>query len=65
MQFALMTVLIMVAGTMFLMWIGDQITNVRSAKVMYQALLWSFRLWKWRDKTSSPSRITRKTLNLR
>ncbi|HHJ4460481.1 TPA: hypothetical protein ACQJW2_005364, partial [Citrobacter braakii] len=28
-------------------------------------LLWSFRLWKWRDKTSSPSRIARKTLNLR
>ena len=27
MQFALMTVLIMVAGTMFLMWIGDQITE--------------------------------------
>lgn len=26
-QFALMTVLIMVAGTMFLMWIGDQITE--------------------------------------
>ncbi|MBJ8897579.1 glycosyltransferase [Citrobacter braakii] len=41
------------------------ITNVRSAKVLYQALLWSFRLWKWRDKTSSPSRIARKTLNLR
>ena len=26
------------------------ITNVRSVKVGYQALLWSFRLWQWRDK---------------
>ncbi len=26
------------------------ITNVRSVKVGYQALLWSFRLWQWRNK---------------
>lgn len=26
------------------------ITNVRSVKVGYQALLWSFRLWQWREK---------------
>ncbi|WET42887.1 glycosyltransferase [Citrobacter enshiensis] len=41
------------------------ITNVRSLKVAYQALLWSFRLWQWRDKTLSHQRIARKALNLR
>nr|HCN9696603.1 glycosyltransferase [Escherichia coli] len=28
------------------------ITNVRSVKVGYQALLWSFRLWQWREKNA-------------
>ena len=41
------------------------ITNVRSVKVGYQALLWSFRLWQWRDKTRSHHRITRSAFNLR
>ncbi len=40
------------------------ITNVRSVKVGYQALLWSFRLWQWRDKTRSHHRITRSAFNL-
>ncbi|EAZ5330799.1 glycosyltransferase [Salmonella enterica] len=38
--------------------------NVRSAKAAYQTLLWSFRLWQWRDKTLSHRRIARKALNL-
>ncbi|HAU3158580.1 TPA: glycosyltransferase [Salmonella enterica subsp. houtenae] len=40
------------------------IANVRSAKAAYQTLLWSFRLWQWRDKTLSHHRIARKALNL-
>ncbi|EAQ5345897.1 glycosyltransferase [Salmonella enterica] len=38
--------------------------NVRSAKAAYQTLLWSFRLWQWRDKTLSHRRMARKALNL-
>lgn len=41
------------------------VTNVRSAKVAYQALLWSYRLWRWRDKTISPYHVVRKAFNLR
>ncbi|MBN6045559.1 glycosyltransferase [Citrobacter sp. ku-bf4] len=40
------------------------IMNVRSAKVAYQALLWSVRLYQWRDKTRSHHRTARKALNL-
>lgn len=40
------------------------ITNVRSAKAAYQVLLWSFRLYQWRDKTRSHHRIARKAVNL-
>lgn len=39
------------------------ITNVRSVKVGYRALLWSFRLWQWREKTRSHHRITRSAFN--
>ena len=38
--------------------------NVRSAKVAYQTLLWSVRLYQWRDKTRSHHRTARKALNL-
>ncbi|CBG90899.1 glycosyltransferase [Citrobacter rodentium] len=38
--------------------------NVRGAKAAYQALLWSTRLYRWRDKTRSHHRIARKALNL-
>jgi len=41
------------------------VMNVRSVKLAWQAMLWTYRLWKWRDKTLSPHRITRKVLNLR
>jgi len=40
------------------------VTNVRSAKVGYQVLLWSLRLWQWRDKTLSHQQNARKALNL-
>ncbi|HFZ1709784.1 TPA: glycosyltransferase [Citrobacter sedlakii] len=40
------------------------IMNVRSAKVAYQALLWSLRLYRWRDKTRSHHRTARQALNL-
>lgn len=40
------------------------ITNVRSIKLAWQAVLWSYRFWKWRNKTLSSSRITRKVLDL-
>lgn len=39
--------------------------NIRSVKVAYQALLWSARLYRWRDKTTSYHRIARKAINLR
>lgn len=41
------------------------VANVRSPKVAYQVLLWSVRLYKWRDKTLSHRRVARKSLNLR
>lgn len=40
------------------------VTNVRGVKLAYQVLLWSFRLWQWRDKTQSQRRVARKALNL-
>ena len=40
------------------------VMNVRSAKVAYQTLLWSVRLYQWRDKTRSHHRTARKALNL-
>ncbi len=40
------------------------LTNVRSVKLAYQALLWSLRLYKWRDKTLSHHRIARRALKL-
>ena len=40
------------------------LTNVRSVKMAYQALLWSLRLYKWRDKTLSHHRMARRALNL-
>ncbi|NIY49750.1 glycosyltransferase [Cedecea colo] len=40
-------------------------TNVRSAKAAYQALLWSARLYRWRDKTMSHRRISHKAINRR
>nr|WP_318383569.1 glycosyltransferase [uncultured Enterobacter sp.] len=41
------------------------VTNVRSVKVGYQVLLWSLRLYKWRDKTRSHRRVARQAINLR
>ena len=40
------------------------LTNVRSVKMAYQALLWSLRLYRWRDKSLSHHRIARRALNL-
>ncbi|MGL5601148.1 MAG: glycosyltransferase [Silvania sp.] len=40
------------------------VSNVRGVKLAYQVLLWSFRLWQWRDKTQSQRRVARKALNL-
>lgn len=40
------------------------VSNVRSAKLAYQAALWSFRLYKWRDKTVSCHRLARKALKI-
>lgn len=40
------------------------VMNVRSAKAAYQTLLWSLRLYQWRDKTLSHHRTARKALNL-
>jgi len=40
------------------------LTNVRSVKLAYQALLWSLRLYKWRDKSLSHHRIARRALKL-
>ncbi|HAT3903846.1 TPA: glycosyltransferase [Citrobacter koseri] len=39
--------------------------NIRSAKAAYQALLWSGRLYRWRDKTASHHRVARKAINPR
>ena len=41
------------------------VTNVRSVKLAWHAMLWTLRFWRWRDKTLTPHRITRKVLNLR
>lgn len=41
------------------------VTNVRSVKLAWHAMLWTIRFWRWRDKTLTPHRITRKVLNLR
>ncbi|MDP9769131.1 glycosyltransferase [Kosakonia cowanii] len=40
------------------------VTNVRSPKLAYQALLWSLRLYKWRDKTTSHHRLARKAVKI-
>ncbi|XTZ38263.1 glycosyltransferase [Salmonella enterica] len=40
------------------------VSNVRSAKLAYQVLLWSIRLYKWRDKTISQRRLARKALKI-
>lgn len=41
------------------------VTNVRSPKLAYQALLWSARLWKWRDRKLCIRRLAREAVNLR
>jgi len=41
------------------------VTNVRSPKLAYQALLWSVRLWKWRDRKLCIRRLAREAVNLR
>lgn len=41
------------------------VMSVRSAKLGYQALLWSARLWKWRDKKLCIRRLARQAVNLR
>jgi heptose III glucuronosyltransferase len=40
------------------------VANVRSPKLAYQALLWSLRLYKWRDKTTSHHRLARKAVKI-
>lgn len=40
------------------------VTNVRGPKLAYQVLLWSIRLYQWRDKSMSNRRLARQAINL-
>jgi heptose III glucuronosyltransferase len=39
--------------------------NVRSLKLGYQAVLWSYRLYSWRDKRIAARRTARRPIRVR